>query len=77
MKEQGMWIRWHLTMAAMSLYIGMVCTDWGSGDIINGKFSLTAHAMASKLFTALVTVGVYCWTLLAPGLCPGRNFYYQ
>ena len=39
-----MWIKFHIFMMAMSLYVCMVCTDWGSGDILNGKFELTKNA---------------------------------
>jgi len=31
-------------MMGMSLYISMVFSDWGSGDILNGKFELTTNA---------------------------------
>ena len=37
-EEKGMWVRWHVFMMAMSLYISMILTDWGSGDILKGKF---------------------------------------
>ena len=63
-------------MGAMGVYIGMVGTDWGSGDVLNGKFALTAHAHYSKLFAGLATALLYTWTLLAPRLLPGRNFYH-
>ena len=55
----------------------MVGTDWGSGDVLNGKFALTAHAHYSKLFAGLATALLYTWTLLAPRLLPGRNFYHS
>lgn len=31
-------------MMAMSVYVTMVLTDWGSGDILNGKFELTQNS---------------------------------
>ena len=36
--ENRMWAGWHLFMMAMSLYVSMILTDWGSGDILKGKF---------------------------------------
>lgn len=59
---------------AMSLYICMICTDWGSGDILNGKFELTANAEISKIFNSCVTFIIYIWTLIAPRVLPERNF---
>ena len=76
-EEKQMWVRWHLFMMAMSLYISMVLTDWGSGDILKGKFELTPNAQISKVFTASATFLIYSWTLLAPRLFPSRNFYFQ
>jgi hypothetical protein len=76
-EEKQMWIRWHVFMMAMSLYISMVLTDWGSGDIIKGKFKLTANAEISKIFTACACFLIYSWTLLAPKFFPNRNFYFQ
>lgn len=72
-----MWIKFHIFMMAMSLYVCMVCTDWGSGDILNGKFELTKNAEISKLFTSSITFIIYMWTLLAPRLFPSRNFYFE
>ncbi len=57
-------------MSIMSLYLGMVMTDWGSGDILNGKFSLTNNAFVSKIFMGIVTFVIYIWTLIAPRLLP-------
>jgi hypothetical protein len=71
-----MWIKWHIFMIAMSLYICMICTDWGSGDILNGKFELTKNAEFSKVLASCVTFIIYLWTLIAPKVMPGRNFYF-
>ena len=37
-EEKGMWVKWHVFMMAMSIYLSMILTDWGSGDILKGKF---------------------------------------
>ena len=72
-----MWVKWHLLGMAMSLYVSMILTDWGSGDILKGKFELTSNAQLSKIFTSSLTFLIYSWTLLAPRLFPNRNFYYK
>jgi hypothetical protein len=54
----------------------MICTDWGSGDILNGKFELTKNAEISKVLASCVTFIIYLWTLIAPKVMPGRNFYF-
>ena len=61
-------------MMAMSLYICMILTDWGSGDILQGKFELTLNAEISKIFTASATFVIYVWTLVAPRVLSSRNF---
>lgn len=54
----------------------MVVTDWGSADVVRKEFNLTTGAWVSKLLMGGIVGGMYTWTLLAPRLCPNRNFYF-
>ncbi len=54
----------------------MLVTDWGSADLVEKEFNLTTGAWFSKFFMSSIVFGLYTWTLLAPRLCPNRNFYF-
>lgn len=60
----------------MSAYIAMIASDWGSADIVKKQFNLTTGAWTSKILMGSTIFGLYLWTLLAPKLCPHRNFYF-
>ncbi len=63
-------------MFTMVIYLSMVLTDWGSGNLITNKYSLNDNAYISKIFMACFTFAVYIWTLIAPRIFPDRNFYF-
>jgi len=65
-----------LYLAGLSAYLSMIVTDWGSADIVHKEFNLTTGAWSSKLMSAWTVVIIYIWTLLAPKICPHRNFYF-
>ena len=75
-RERKVWIQWHIYLAGMSMYIGMIVTDWGSADIAKKKFNLTTEAWTSKLVMGYVVFVIYTWSLLAPRICRHRNFYF-
>ena len=60
----------------MSTYIAMIVTDWGSADIVKKQFNLTTGAWTSKLLMGAIIFVMYTWSLLAPKVCPHRNFYF-
>ena len=76
-ENKKVWIIWHFFMLTMVMYFSMVLTDWGSGNLITGKYSLNDNAFNSKIFMATFSFCTYSWTLLAPRLCPNRNFYFE
>ena len=55
----------------------MIVTDWGSADIVEKKFNLTPEAWSSKLVMGGVVFVMYTWSLIAPRVCPQRNFYFE
>lgn len=34
------WLIWHFFMLTMVVYLSMVLTDWGSGNLVTQKYSL-------------------------------------
>ena len=54
----------------------MIITDWGSSDIMEQKFNVTTNAWLSKLIMGTFITIIYVWTLVAPKICPHRNFYF-
>ena len=76
-KNRGIWLQWLAYLTGMPMYMTMVVTDWGSADIFNQKFNLTTDAWTSKLVMGGVVSLFYLWTLIAPRVCPHRNFYFE
>ena len=66
-----------LYLTGMSMYMAMIVTDWGSADIVTNKFNLTTQAWSSKLLMGAVVFVMYTWSLIAPRVCPHRNFYFE
>lgn len=75
-EEKNRWVQWMMYLGGMSAYLAMVVTDWGSADIVKKEFNLTYGAWFSKLMMGTIFFVMYTWTLLAPKLCPNRNFYF-
>ena len=59
------------------MYMAMIVTDWGSADIVEKRFNLTTEAWSSKLVMGGVVFVMYTWSLIAPRVCPERNFYFE
>ena len=60
-----------------SIYFSMLMTNWAAYEITASKFGVAATnptSMWVKLGAAWVTAALYCWTLIAPMCCPGREF---
>ena len=78
-QPQRFW-NYHVVMFLVSVYFSMLITNWGqtaARDDDDDAPSRVSVGWAS----AWVTLGsnwlcclVYCWTLVAPWLCPGRDF---
>ncbi|KAG1690919.1 hypothetical protein DVH05_027378 [Phytophthora capsici] len=65
--------QFHVLMILASFYMAMVLTNWGSFD---GSSSTTdaVVTMWVKAISQWVASGLFLWTLVAPGLFPGREF---
>jgi len=75
--QSNSFIYFHLILLFASCYLAMLLTNWGA-PVINGDkfpdFKEGNRSMWIKLATAWVTMGLYAWTLIAPTVCPGRDF---
>jgi len=67
----------HLLMAFASLYYSMVLTNWGSPNL-NGNwpkgFSNPWLGYGAMLAAQWIGILIFFWTLIAPKLCPNREF---
>lgn len=68
--------RFHLLMAAASMYICMLLSAWGSQSTAEGnsQTDLADANMWIKMATQWICLALYTWTLLAPKLCANRDF---
>jgi len=75
--QSNSFIYFHLILLFASCYLAMLLTNWGA-PVIDGDefptFKEGNRSMWIKLATAWVTMGLYVWTLVAPTICPDRDF---
>jgi hypothetical protein len=79
--DRQMLFKFHMVLAAASMYLAMLLTNWGSlqeaqnGVDQGGKaYDLSLVAMWIKIVTQWVAMGLYTWSLLAPYVCTSRDF---
>lgn len=67
--------QFYLVFALASMYIAMLMTGWGS-QAGEAKYLINVGwtSVWVKVASQWVTVGLYCWTLVAPVLFPDRDF---
>ena len=69
-------------MCCGSLYMAMLLTDWGTGSSksptdasgVVQSSSTGATQMWVKIISQWVAILLYTWTLIAPRMCPDRQF---
>eukprot|EP01006_Ploeotia_vitrea_P031275 TRINITY_DN63599_c0_g1_i1.p1 TRINITY_DN63599_c0_g1~~TRINITY_DN63599_c0_g1_i1.p1 ORF type:complete len:428 (+),score=222.09 TRINITY_DN63599_c0_g1_i1:603-1886(+) len=65
----------HLIMAAASMYIAMVLTNWQSNTHSSAAaVNLSSETVWIKILSQWATLLLYLWTLIAPYLFPDRDF---
>ena len=68
------------TMALIAMYFGMVLTNWGTTEWTGGDDDDASSPEAGRVAMWLnisaqwVMFGLYIWTLVAPIVCPDRDF---
>lgn len=72
----------HVVMCCGSLYMAMLLTDWGTGSInsphdgtqVVHSSSTGSTQMWVKVVSQWIAIVLYTWTLVAPRVCPDREF---
>ena len=69
----------HLLMMFASLYLAMVLTNWGAPNLDDfyknyTDFSKEWLGFGMKLASQWITTLLFIWCLIAPKVCPGRDF---
>ena len=70
------WV-FHLVMAFAGLYLAMLCTNWGNVEAINsasGNPELSLASMWVRIASQWLIYALYGWSLIAPRVCPNRDF---
>ena len=66
---------YHLQMFIVCMYMAMVLTDWGvPASSATSKYSVGYVSAWLEMSMNWVCSLLYCWTLIAPKVCPGRSF---
>jgi len=77
--------KFHLVMAACSMYMAMLLTNWGShqaaeyidgadGKLSGTAYDLSAESMWIKFASQWATMALFTWSVVAPVVCAGRDF---
>jgi len=69
--------KFHAVMAAASMYMAMVLTNWSSledADSASGSYDVGRESMWIKITSQWVTIILYIWSLIAPTVCKDREF---
>ncbi|XP_018611525.1 serine incorporator 3 [Scleropages formosus] len=64
----------HLMLFLASLYIMMTLTNWYSPDADYSTMTSKWPAVWVKMTSSWVCLALYVWTLVAPMMCPNRDF---
>jgi hypothetical protein len=61
-------------MCIASIYISMLITNWISVDVITGDIKSSNFGFWTRVSISWATFLLYTWTLVAPRVCPDRDF---
>ena len=63
-------------MCLASIYVSMLITNWASADLTADVSQLQPSGFGFwvRLGVGWATFLLYVWTMVAPRLCPGRDF---
>lgn len=61
-------------MCLASIYVGMLVTNWTSTSIVTGELIANNFGFLVRLLIGWLTALLYIWTLVAPKVCPSRDF---
>ena len=61
-------------MCLSVVYIGILITNWNSASITTGSFEQSGFGFWVRVIMSWITFILYFWTLIAPRVCPDREF---
>jgi hypothetical protein len=61
-------------MCLASIYVGMLITNWTSASITTNTLISNDFGFWVRATISWTTALLYIWTLIAPKLCPDRDF---
>ena len=61
-------------MCIASIYSSMLITNWISIDILTGDIKSSNFGFWVRVSISWSTFLLYVWTLIAPRVCPSRDF---
>lgn len=61
-------------MCIAMMYVAMLLTNWVSVDYSSGRIRSSMFGFQVRLWIAVVTALIYVWTMVAPRVCPSRDF---
>jgi hypothetical protein len=61
-------------MCLASIYVGMLITNWTSASITTNTLISNDFGFWVRATISWTTALLYIWTLIAPKLCPVRDF---
>ena len=72
------WVKWHFYMCLASIYIAMLITNWGSANVDQEDeiidLSPSNPGFWIRLVISWAATLLYIWTMIAPRVCPSRDF---
>lgn len=72
--ESWQWAKWHFYMCIASIYVSMLITNWISVDLTTGIIKSSDFGFWVRVAISWGTFLLYVWTLIAPRICPSRDF---
>jgi len=61
-------------MCLASIYVAMLATNWTSASLTTGNLQSNDFGFWVRLALSWLTTLFYFWTLVAPKICPERDF---
>ena len=61
-------------MCLAAVYVGILITNWNSASIHTGEIEPSGFGFWVRIVMSWVTFLLYFWTLIAPRVCPDRDF---
>lgn len=64
-------------MCIAAIYFSMLITNWISMNVTTGEITSSNFGFWVRVTVSWGTFLLYIWTLIAPRVCPGRDFHVE